>query len=104
DPTWPGLVDTHAHLADPDLLTDLPGLLNRALEVGVVQVIAVGTTAADSAFVQELASRTPGIHATVGVHPNHVEEARPGDWELVAELARCPKVAAIGETGLDRYW
>ena len=45
------LVDTHAHLDDPRLSGDLDGVLDRARGAGVVQVVAIGTTAADSAEV-----------------------------------------------------
>ena len=80
DATAAGLVDTHAHLAEPDLRADLPGILSRARESGVVQVIAVGTTATDSLIVQDLAARNRGVFATAGVHPNHVSEA--ARWRL----------------------
>jgi TatD DNase family protein len=97
------LVDTHAHLDEPALKGDLAGVVTRAQQAGVVQMIAIGTTAEDSRSVQALAEGRSGIYATVGIHPNHAAESRPGDWDRVVELARHPRVAALGETGLDRY-
>src|SRR5262249_50395486 len=101
--TFAGWVDTHAHLEDSSLSNDLPGVLDRARGAGVVQVIAIGTTAEDSATVVRMAAQSPGVFAAVGVHPNHAAEARPGDWERVGELVGARKVVALGETGLDRY-
>jgi TatD DNase family protein len=98
------LVDTHAHLQDPVLRDDLDAVLARARAAGVAQVIAIGVTAADSAEVVEIAGRHQGVFAAVGVQPNSVGQAEPGDWERVAELASRARVVAIGETGLDRYW
>jgi TatD DNase family protein len=98
------LVDTHAHLQDPDFRADLSGVLNRAKSAGVVQVIAIGVTAADSAEVVAIAGRHPGVFAAVGVQPNHTGEATEDDWGRVVTLAGAPRVVAIGETGLDRYW
>ncbi len=98
-----GLVDTHAHLDEPGLRDDLAGVLDRARAARVAQVIAVGTTAADSASVFALARRRAGVFAAVGIHPNHVAEARPDDWERVMDLADQSRVVAVGETGLDRY-
>jgi TatD DNase family protein len=98
------LVDTHAHLTDARLRTDQNGVLSRAAGAGVVQVIAVGTTAATSAEVVDLARAYRGVFAAVGVHPNDAAEAGPADWGLVRELSRQPGVVAVGETGLDRYW
>jgi TatD DNase family protein len=103
-PSLPNLVDTHAHLVDDRLAADLDGVLARSREAGVRQVIAIGTTADDSIETLELARRRPGVFAAVGIQPNHVAEAKPGDWERVVALADGPKVVAIGETGLDRYW
>ena len=103
-PSLLGLIDTHAHLQDPDLRTDLANILERARLAGVVKLIGMGTTAADSAEVVAIADQFPGVFAAVGVQPNYVAEAKLGDWEQIVALAGSPRVVAIGETGLDRYW
>lgn len=103
-PSFGALVDTHAHLQDHRLQEDLEGVIQRARAAGLVQIIAIGTTAADSSAVLEIASNHRGIFAAVGVQPNHVAEAEPGDWSRIVELATAPRVVAIGETGLDRHW
>jgi TatD DNase family protein len=51
-----------------------------------------------------LAARHATLAATVGIQPNHVAEAAPGDWDEVVRLVTAAKVMAVGETGLDRYW
>jgi len=48
--------------------------------------------------------RFPQVYAAVGVHPGEAEAAPPDVTEALAELARHPKVVAIGEAGMDRYW
>jgi TatD DNase family protein len=103
-PSHSPLIDTHAHLGDPRLIDDLDALIGRAREQGVVQILAVGTDAADSERVRDLARARSGIFATVGIHPNHAAEASPDDWDRVIEIAGGPRVVAIGETGLDRHW
>lgn len=100
---WP-LIDTHAHLDDHRLRADWPGVLERARGAGLVQMVAIGTTAADSAEVVALARAHRGIFASVGIHPNEAAEATEADWAAVVDLASRPEVVAIGETGLDRYW
>ena len=98
------LIDTHAHLDDPRLRGDWEGVLGRARAAGVVQVVAIGTTAADSADVVELSRAHRGIFAAVGIHPNEAAGATEADWAAILDLAGRPEVVAIGETGLDRYW
>jgi TatD DNase family protein len=98
------LIDTHAHLDDPKLQCDLPGVLERARAAGLIQIIAIGTTAEDSASVLTLAQAHRGVFGAVGVQPNHVAETKDGDWSRIVDLAAMPRVTAIGETGLDRYW
>jgi TatD DNase family protein len=97
------LVDTHAHLDDRRLRPQLGDVLARAHAAGIVQVIAIATTAEDSIQVLEIAEN-PGVFAAVGIHPNEAAEAAPGDWQQVVDLAGQPRVVAIGETGLDRHW
>jgi TatD DNase family protein len=98
------LFDTHAHLDDERFAADLPAVLGRAAEAGVRTVVTIATKATSSATCVELAARFPGLLATVGIQPNHVAEAAAGDWDAVTALVRRERVAAVGETGLDRHW
>jgi TatD DNase family protein len=98
------LVDTHAHLDDRRLRAQIVDVLGRARVAGVVQVVAIATTAGDSRSIVEIAAAHRGVFASVGIHPNEAGEAAPGDWDQVVDLASRPRVVAIGETGLDRHW
>ena len=98
------LFDTHAHLDQPEFDVDRADVLRRAQEAGVANLIAIGTTVETSAVCIRLAAEHPGVFAAVGMQPNYIAEAKPGDWDRVLELAKEPSVVAIGETGLDRHW
>jgi TatD DNase family protein len=98
------LIDTHAHLDDARFGDDLASVLERARAAGVVHVVAVATSAASSAAVQVLSANHAGVSPTAGIHPNHVAQTAPGDWDAVVALAEAGRVVALGETGLDRHW
>ncbi|MEX0728281.1 MAG: TatD family hydrolase [Planctomycetaceae bacterium] len=98
------LIDTHAHLDEDAFAPDLDEVLSHAGQAGLTAIISIGTTAASSVRAIELAAASPLVWASVGIHPNYAAEAHPGDWEKIELLARQPKVVALGETGLDKYW
>jgi TatD DNase family protein len=98
------LFDTHAHLDQVDFDADRDAVVERARAAGVSTILAIGTTAAASARCVELAAQYDGVYAAVGIQPNYVAAAGAGDWAQIVALARAPRVVAIGETGLDRYW
>ncbi|MBM3980467.1 MAG: TatD family deoxyribonuclease [Planctomycetes bacterium] len=99
------LIDTHAHLFDERFVKDLSAVLARAAAAGVERVVCLGIDLESSRASVEIANAYPLVVAAVGIQPNHTAEAKPGDWDEVVKLAeREPRVVAIGETGLDRYW
>jgi TatD DNase family protein len=98
------LFDTHAHLDQPEFDDDRDAVIARAREAGVEHIIAVGISADTSAVCVELASKYDGVHAAVGMQPNYLAEAQPGDWDRIVAMLDKPGVVAIGETGLDRHW
>ncbi len=98
------LVDTHAHLDEDAFSQDVDEVIARAVSSGVTAMLAVATTLESSRATIALAARVPQVFAAVGIHPNYAVQAKPGDWEAIEELAASPKVVAIGESGLDRYW
>jgi TatD DNase family protein len=97
------LIDTHAHLDYEDFAADFDAVLRRAREAGVERVITIGTSLESSRRAVELAERHPMIYAVVGVHPTTADEASGDIRSALRELAVHPRVAAIGETGLDYH-
>ena len=95
--------DTHAHLDYPEFAADFPQLLQRAQAAGITRIISIGTDLESSARAIQLAEQHDNIYAVAGWHPSNAHKA-PGDIRpALRELAKHPKVVAIGETGLDYY-
>ena len=97
------LTDTHAHLDYPDYAADLDAVIARAADAGVRRIVSIGTGIASSRRAVALADKYPGVYAVVGLHPTNVLDETDGWLEELRELAAHPKVAAIGETGLDYH-
>lgn len=98
------LIDTHCHLDEEAFRYDVADVIARAEDAGVRAMVTIGITADSSRRAVELASKFSHVYAVVGIQPNYVSAAKPGDWEEVVQLATAEKVVGIGETGLDRYW
>jgi TatD DNase family protein len=97
------LIETHAHLDYPDFANDLGDVLRRAVEAGVTRIITIGTSIESSRRAIDLAEKHPAVYAAIGVHPTYVEEAEEDVFTPLRELAKHPRVVAIGETGLDYH-
>ena len=99
----PSFYDTHAHLDYPDFQSDFPQIIERAQAAGITKMISIGTDLDSSRRAIQLAEQHPSIYAVAGWHPNDAlavpDDLRPA----LRELAKHPKVVAIGETGLDYY-
>jgi len=95
-------VDSHCHLAFPELAGDIDGVLARMSAAGVGLALSVCTRLDEFEGIQALAARDPRIYASVGVHPDTPAGDEPTVDDLV-RLAQRPRVIAIGETGLDYY-
>jgi TatD DNase family protein len=95
--------DTHAHLDDPDYASDLPLVIEQAQTAGITRIISIGTDLESSARAIQLSEQYPAVFAAVGWHPTNVQGAPEDLRQALRELARHPKVVAIGETGLDYY-
>jgi len=99
----PELIETHAHLDYPDFAPDFDDVLRRANEAGVTRIITIGTSIESSRRAIELAEKYPKIFAVIGVHPTYAEEAPDDVITPLRELAKSPRVVALGETGLDYH-
>ena len=97
------LIDTHAHLDFPDFASDLEDVLRRANDAEVRRIITIGTSLESSRRAIKLAEKHPAVFAAIGVHPTSEEEAEDDVITPLRELAKNPRVVAIGETGLDYH-
>lgn len=95
--------DTHAHLDYPDFAADFAPVLERAQSAGITQLISIGTDLESSRRAIKLAEQHSCIYAVAGWHPSHAHEAPDDIRPALRELAKHPKVVALGETGLDYY-
>ncbi len=99
----PPFYDTHAHLGFPDFAADLPQVIERAREAGIAGIVCIGTDLESSARAIQIAETYPQVYAAAGWHPTHALDAPEDVRPALRELARHPKVVAIGETGLDYH-
>ena len=103
-------VDSHAHLelihnSEPDSPL-LKEILDEAASVGIDRVVQVGYSAEQSIWSVKCAEAFIGrVLAAVALHPNEapVVDDLEKDLQVIQELAKNPRVRAIGETGLDFF-
>ncbi len=115
------LFDTHCHIqsaglaggerttrelwAKDDNIT-INDLVERAREAGVTRMMCVGCDIADSELAIACAGDREGLFASIGIHPHEAQHVagKPEQKQAFAALATSPKVAAVGECGLDYFY
>jgi TatD DNase family protein len=95
--------DTHAHLDYPDYAPDLGEVVTRAQAAGITKIISIGTSLESSERAIRLTEKYPAIYAAVGWHPTEAMNAPDDLRPAFRQLAKYPKVVAMGETGLDYH-
>lgn len=97
------LTDTHCHLDFDRFDQDREKVIKNAIDSGVERFLVPGIDLDSSAAAIKLAEQYPEIYAGVGVHPNSGMTWQSGTLTQLRDLAKHPKVVAIGEIGLDYY-
>ena len=103
-------IDAHAHLeivtnTEPDS-PEVAQVIADAAAAGITRLVQVGYSAEQSKWCVKLAELYPGkVLAAVALHPNEapVVADLEADLAIIEELAKHPRVRAIGETGLDYF-
>ena len=95
-------VDSHCHINFPEFGERMPEVLALMHDNNVGHALCIGVNLEELPSVLELARAHGNIFASAGVHPDHQDVEEP-TVDRLTELAREPRVVAIGETGLDYY-
>ncbi len=97
------MFDVHCHLNFKAFEKVVDEVVKKAFEAGVTKIINVGAQLSSSKRAVELAKKHKNLYATVGIHPHHADKLEDGWEKEFKELAKNPKVVAIGECGMDFY-
>ncbi len=110
EPLVVGTYDNHTHLeiADGENPMDYREHLELSNQVGILGGVQVGGSVETSRWSAQIAAIEPRLLAAVALHPNVAAEyASIAELDLaideIAELAKQPRVRAVGETGLDYF-
>ncbi|HUQ74082.1 MAG TPA: TatD family hydrolase [Burkholderiales bacterium] len=94
------MIDIGANLTHASFHDDLEAVVTRARGAAVSTLVVTGTTVQESQAAREIAERFD-LYATAGVHPHHARDCGPSTIGELREIAKHPRVVAIGECGLD---
>ena len=95
------MIDSHTHLASTP--GDDAELVAAARAAGVTRILTIGTEAESSRRAQAAAEAHEDVWFATGHHPNNATGYTDAHTDELREIARHPRCAAIGETGLDDY-
>jgi TatD DNase family protein len=98
------LVDSHCHLDFPDFAEELDDIVARAAAADVGLIVTISTRVRRFGQVRAIADRFENVYCSVGTHPHNAHEELDVTADELVRLAEHPKVAAIGEAGLDYFY
>ncbi len=96
-------IDSHAHLDAPYFRYNLSEVIDRAQEADVDKIISIGVTPSSSRKTLQLAENYAIVESTVGYHPHWAYGVNNKRLSEIEELAKNPRVLALGEIGLDYH-
>lgn len=101
------IFDTHIHLNEERLLSNLEQYIKEAEDKGVTKFLCVGWDLDSSKKAIEIANKYKNVYCSIGVIPTEHKQYEIGGKtlkELESILTTSSKIIAIGEIGLDYYW
>jgi TatD DNase family protein len=98
------LIDSHCHLDFPELSADIDGVIARARAAGVGLMVTISTRVQRFNELKAIVEAHDNVFCSIGTHPHNAAEEPDIIVEELVELARHPKVVAIGEAGLDYHY
>lgn len=99
------IFESHAHYEDGAFDEDREALIASLPSNGIKYVVNVGSTMETCRRTVGLTARYDFFYGALGIHPSEIKDVTESDLEWIEqESAANPKIAAIGEIGLDYYW
>jgi TatD DNase family protein len=99
------MIDTHAHLYDPQFSTEIDKHILEIKDSGVSEVWLPNCDVESWNQLESLFQAYPDfVLPMIGLHPTYVKEGYLKELQQLKSILDDRKVLAIGEIGLDYYW
>lgn len=98
------IFDAHAHYDDKWFDENRDTLLNSMQEHGVCGIVNAAVNIETAKTGIALAEQYPFLYATVGFHPENLDDISKEYQTEIESLLQKEKAVAIGEIGLDYHW
>ena len=98
------MIDSHCHLDQEPLLSDLIGVLKRSKNAGIKKILTICTTLKSFETIREIIKNNEMIYGTFGIHPHETENNKVNKNIIIKNINSNSKLIGVGETGLDFYY
>lgn len=98
------IFDTHAHYDDDAYKADRDDVIMHQADAGVSCIVNCGCDVKSSGEALKLAHEYGFVYASVGLHPENIDDEDEGWLEKIKALSFDEKCVAIGEIGLDYHY
>ncbi len=99
------IIETHAHLDDPQYAEDLDAVIMRAKQAGVEKILLASVTMHDLDKLKSLEKLYPEyIYTMIGIHPQEVNASYQEELDAFDSAIDDGEYIAVGEVGMDLYW
>ena len=98
------MIDSHCHLDQEPLYSNISEVINRSKNEGVKKLLTICTTNKSFLNILKLIDIDPMIYGTFGIHPHETKSDSVTKEIIKKNTSKNKKIIGIGETGLDFYY
>ena len=96
-------IDSHCHLTYEPLNNNIPEIMRKCKDSGVINLLTIGTNIKSSIQCSEISKQYQNIYSSIGIHPSESHLDLNNNGEIKKLYNQNKKNIAYGETGLDFF-
>jgi TatD DNase family protein len=96
-------IDSHCHLTYEPLNNNIPEIMRKCKDSGVINLLTIGTNIKSSIQCSKISKQYQNIYSSIGIHPSESHLVEDNDSEIKKLYNQNKKNIAYGETGLDFF-
>ena len=98
------MIDSHCHLDQEPLISDIKNILNRSKDIGIKKLLTICTSLISFEKILKILNTDNIIYGTFGIHPHESDNIKISKNIIINNVNKNSKIIGIGETGLDFYY